>query len=256
MTSTVDVTTTELAIHCDDGTRTIRRITKQPLTQTEARRPANSIQSPHDNEPASRAGECFNLHVEEQEIWLQRLPAEVRTQARQLAAVLEELGCADPHGWTRSEIEENLPQLARYRFLRTLWPQMIDSWHDGALDAGASQPDLTQLARAVAYETVFAMFQHLGDDERATAEVPSWTLAEISRTGHITGRQLDGLHEDLLALDPPPAEKARTSGVSNNPARSTRAHRSPVKHQLALGSRAGPRTAARARPAPPRRRAG
>ncbi|AVT34191.1 hypothetical protein C6361_05355 [Plantactinospora sp. BC1] len=124
---------------------------------------------------------------------------------------MEELGCADPHGWTRSEIEENLPQLARYRFLRTLWPRMIDGWHDGitnipaarrALDAGASRPDLTQLARAVAYETVFAMLQHLGDDERATAEVPSWTLAEISRTGHITGRQLDGLHEDLLALDP------------------------------------------------------
>ncbi|MFD1322613.1 IS481 family transposase [Micromonospora sonneratiae] len=38
-TVTIDVTDTELAIHCDDGTRTIRRTTDQPITQIKAQRP-------------------------------------------------------------------------------------------------------------------------------------------------------------------------------------------------------------------------
>ncbi|MEV4756021.1 IS481 family transposase [Micromonospora sp. NPDC049559] len=38
-TITIDVTDTELAIHCDDGTRTIRRTTTDPVIQTKAQRP-------------------------------------------------------------------------------------------------------------------------------------------------------------------------------------------------------------------------
>jgi hypothetical protein len=38
-TVTIDVTDTQLAIHCDDGTRTIRRTTDQPVTQIKAHRP-------------------------------------------------------------------------------------------------------------------------------------------------------------------------------------------------------------------------
>ncbi|MET8835100.1 hypothetical protein ABZV78_14455 [Micromonospora sp. NPDC004540] len=149
--------------------------------------------------------------MEDQQTWLQQLPADAREHARRLLGAFNHLECDDPEGWTRSEIEEDIPQLARYRFLRPLWPQMIDSWHDGmanipaarrAVEAGASQGDLTQLARAVAYETVFAMLYHLGADEEASDQLPSWALAEITPTGEATGRHLDGLHEDLLTLDP------------------------------------------------------
>ena len=38
-TVTIDVTETQLAIHCDDGTRTIRRTTTQPVTCIKAHRP-------------------------------------------------------------------------------------------------------------------------------------------------------------------------------------------------------------------------
>lgn len=122
-----------------------------------------------------------------------------------------QLGCDASEEWARSEIAQDIPQLARYRFLRTLWPQMIDSWQDGidnipaaqrAFATGASQGDLAQLARVVAYETVFAMLCHLDADEEATDQLPSWALAEITPTGEATGRHLDGLHEDLLAFDP------------------------------------------------------
>jgi hypothetical protein len=38
-TVTIDVSDTQLAIHCDDGTRTIRRTTDQPVTRIKAHRP-------------------------------------------------------------------------------------------------------------------------------------------------------------------------------------------------------------------------
>lgn len=38
-THTIDVTDTELATHCDDGTRTIRRTTNQPNRSIKAHRP-------------------------------------------------------------------------------------------------------------------------------------------------------------------------------------------------------------------------
>ncbi|MGC5332467.1 hypothetical protein [Micromonospora sp. DT62] len=38
-TVTIDVTDTDLAIHCDDGTRTIRRITDQPVRNIKVSRP-------------------------------------------------------------------------------------------------------------------------------------------------------------------------------------------------------------------------
>lgn len=41
-TITIDVTDTELVIHCDDGLRTVRRATDQPVTRIKAHRPRKS----------------------------------------------------------------------------------------------------------------------------------------------------------------------------------------------------------------------
>jgi hypothetical protein len=148
--------------------------------------------------------------MSDHETWLHQLSVDDRQRAEQIVTALHELGCDDPQAWGKSEISENIPQLARYRFLHTLWPQLIDSWRDGissipaarrAIDSGASPHDIAQLARAVAYETVFAMLAHLADDESAEG-LPSWALGEIDPAGHPTGRHLDALHEDLLTLDP------------------------------------------------------
>jgi hypothetical protein len=133
-----------------------------------------------------------------------------RQRAEQIVTALRELGCDDPQAWAESEIAENIPQLARYRFLHTLWPRMIDSWRTGvgtipaarrAVDSGASAHDVAQLARAVAYETVFAMLAQL-EDEESPGGLPPWALDEIDPAGRPTGRRLGMLHEDLLTLDP------------------------------------------------------
>jgi hypothetical protein len=38
-TITIDVTDTQLVVHCDDGTRTVRRTTDHPVTRIKAHRP-------------------------------------------------------------------------------------------------------------------------------------------------------------------------------------------------------------------------
>jgi len=148
--------------------------------------------------------------MSDHQVWLQQLSVDDRQRADQIVTALHELGCDDPQAWGESEISENLPQLARYRFLHTIWPEMIDSWPAGisnipaarrAVDAGASPHDVARLARAVAYETAFALLTHLADDDSAEG-LPGWALAEIDPAGHPTGRYLDALHEDLLTLDP------------------------------------------------------
>ncbi|AGZ40971.1 hypothetical protein [Actinoplanes friuliensis] len=147
--------------------------------------------------------------MRDHQTWLQ-LSIDDRRRAEKIVAALHELGCDEPQSWAESEISENIPQLARYRFLHTVWPQMIDSWRDGidnipaarrVVDSGAGADDVTQLARAVAYETVFAMLCHLEDGESAGA-LPGWALNEVGAAGHPTGRRLGTLHEDLLTLDP------------------------------------------------------
>ena len=111
----------------------------------------------------------------------------------------------------QSELSENIPQLARYRFLSMLWPTMINSWRQGIdnvpatariLAAGADRADLVQLARAVAYETVFGMLYHLDDDGRDDDGLPFWELKEIDPSGQPTGRTISAIFEDLLTMDP------------------------------------------------------
>ncbi|WP_203822146.1 hypothetical protein [Paractinoplanes ferrugineus] len=102
-----------------------------------------------------------------------------------IVTALHELGCDDPQGWGKSEISENIPQLARYRFLQNIWPETINGWRDGisnlpaaqrAINSGASAHDVAQLARAVAYETAFAMLAQLTVDNPGEG-LPGWALA-------------------------------------------------------------------------------
>ena len=65
---------------------------------------------------------------------------------------MAELGAPDPSAWASSEVRENIAQQARYLFLRVIWPDLIDPYHDEGimrripaaarlLEAGASAED-------------------------------------------------------------------------------------------------------------------
>ncbi|MGW4382283.1 hypothetical protein [Kitasatospora sp. NPDC004531] len=147
--------------------------------------------------------------------WLSGLAPSKRAAAESLRTQFEALGAADASAWARSEIDENRPQLARFLLLRSLWRGAIDGWADpGALeqvaaarrllDAGADREDLVLLARAIAYEAVFAVVDELdcGGDVNVSGVDVGWSVMESGEDGRPTGRPLSGLHEDLLTLDP------------------------------------------------------
>ena len=142
-------------------------------------------------------------------------PSEWQASAEWLHARFEALGAADAEAWAKSEVSEDLPHLARVMLLRSLWRGPIDGWADpGAFDqlpaaqrllaAGANKKDLVRLARAVAYEAVFATLDELdsGSDVNVSGVDVGWIVMESGEDGAPTGRALSGLHEDLLTMDP------------------------------------------------------
>ncbi|MFI9100064.1 hypothetical protein ACIGXA_06040 [Streptomyces fildesensis] len=147
--------------------------------------------------------------------WLSGLAPSRRSAAQSLRTQFEALGAADAPDWARSAIDENQPQLARFVLLRSLWRGAIDGWADpGALeqvaaaqrllDAGADRDDLVLLARAVAYEAVFAAVDELdsGTDVNVSGVDVGWVVMESGEDGTPTGRPLAALHEDLPTMDP------------------------------------------------------
>ncbi|MEU9912368.1 hypothetical protein [Streptomyces sp. NPDC051001] len=155
----------------------------------------------------------------EWQAWLNGLDASRRAAAQSLRGRFEALGADDAEGWAKSEITEDLPHLARFVLLRSLWRSPIDGWADpGALDqlpaaqrllaAGADKEDLVRLARAVAYEAVFSTLDELdsGGDVNVSGIDAGWMVMESGEDGAPTGRVLSGLHEDLLTVDPSGSE--------------------------------------------------
>ncbi|MEV6239410.1 hypothetical protein [Lentzea sp. NPDC051838] len=120
------------------------------------------------------------------------------------------LGADDPEGWASSEISENIPQLARFRFLRGMWSivddhgpstgpvyQTGEAARERLLALGADPADLQAFARMVAHESLFSALYFLddptGDD---VPDLPGWALIETS-AGELTGRLVQALYEDM-----------------------------------------------------------
>lgn len=102
--------------------------------------------------------------------------------------------------------DENIPQLARMRFVRGMW-EIVDQHGPGPtfergdaarerlVDLGASPEDLGAFARMVAFEALHSALCFL-DDPGDDDGLPGWALVETS-DGELTGRLVQGLYEDL-----------------------------------------------------------
>src|SRR3990170_3902663 len=165
--------------------------------------------------------------------WFATLSAAQQAKASELVSILRALNADDPESWAQSEISEDIPQLARFLALRRIWPEYIDSWTrepdrwvmqsvNGAgdnpqehfADAGAalgrmtergvSPADIASVARMVAYETAFAVLDHIdeGYDPNAPEDAPGWLLMETRADGRTTGRHIRALHESILSMAP------------------------------------------------------
>ena len=148
---------------------------------------------------------------------------------KELTELFRRLGVSEPETWARSQLNEGIPQLARFLFLRQAWREIIDEedtdWIDRCIDQAREQPreafagaghalrslrargatdaELTELVRSTQAELLFSLCYLLDDpmlEEPELSEV-SWGLFELDRKGG-PGQRIGGLHESVLETDP------------------------------------------------------
>ena len=134
-----------------------------------------------------------------------------------LTALFEKLGARDPDDWARSQIEEGIPQLERFLFLRQARRQIVPADADVAaghwqlqipefeklVGVGASPADLVALIRRVQRDLLFSLCFLMDDPglEEVELEDMDWGLFKIDADGR-PGVRINGLHESVIETDP------------------------------------------------------
>jgi hypothetical protein len=148
----------------------------------------------------------------------------------ELTRIFADLGASSPEQWASSQIREGIPQLLRFLFLKGAWDAIPadgdTSWIDSEinysrsrLDApyaglglalsrcrekGVSDDDLTEIARCLQAQMLFSIgyLMDAPDQLPPPLDDVAWGLFQIDDEGSPVGKQVAGLHESVLALDP------------------------------------------------------
>ncbi len=167
------------------------------------------------------------------------MPASIPDTLPELTELFEKCGATDPEDWARSQLEEGIPQLYRYLFLRQAWRDIledgdtswIDSWIDEAdkypgteftgvgaalkrcLDKGATKEDLSEIARGMQADFLCSFSYKLIDPMLEEPELKDvwWCLFATDHDGYPIF-PIEGLHESAMRADPTRRDmKPRTS---------------------------------------------
>ena len=153
----------------------------------------------------------------------------MRRNIDELTSLFRRLGAREPESWAASEVEENIPQLARFLFLRQAWQRIVseedENWPStlaqiegvsssapyagvshalaSLLEKGATQDELIDLVRGVQAQLLFDICYLLEDPMLEEPEVEDvwWGLFELDENGRPV-RPIGGLHESVLDTDP------------------------------------------------------
>jgi hypothetical protein len=155
----------------------------------------------------------------------------IPTSEIELTKLFAELGANAPELWARSEIQEGIPQLLRFLFLKNAWNAIpaegSNEWIDKEISGSAARPeapyaglgqalarcralgvadeDLTDIARCLQAQMIFTLgylLENGPSEPNAGLQDVCWGLFEIDENGLPIGRQISGLHESVLDLDP------------------------------------------------------
>lgn len=146
-----------------------------------------------------------------------------------LTALFKRLGAPEPEEWASSQLNEGIPQLHRFLFLRQAWRHVvneddaswIDAWVEDAnrrpddpyagvghalkrlRETGAADADILDIVRGVQAEFLFTICYLLGDPniEEPEAQHINWGLFSTDDEGAPI-ESIDSLHEDVLGTDP------------------------------------------------------
>lgn len=149
---------------------------------------------------------------------------------KELKALFAKYGAKSPESWARSQLDEGIPQLQRFLFLRQAWSQVVrtgdEEWiqrwrqaaerdHDGShapvahalktcLEKGVSAKELIDIVRGVQSEFLFQLCYLLEDPMFTEEELQnfSWGLFEIDKDGDPIGPRIFALHESVYETDP------------------------------------------------------
>ncbi len=143
----------------------------------------------------------------------------------QLTQLFASLGAKEPQRWAASQIDEGIPQLHRFLFLRQAWQAVLSpdnlDWIDNLqragtnghaevqdalvrlLAAGARREDLTLVVRNMQRELLFSLCYLMENPDVDDLEVDSiaWGLFAVDAEGRAE-QQILGLHESVLETDP------------------------------------------------------
>lgn len=145
----------------------------------------------------------------------------------ELTNIFKEIGADDPESWAASEIDEGIPQLARFMFLKGAWNGVVpdnEEWIDNVmgqydeeddspysgmghsikkmLDFGVPRQAITELSRCIAAEMIFHIGYMLDDPESIPGnEHVNWALVQLDEEGNAKNK-ISGLHESVLETDP------------------------------------------------------
>lgn len=145
----------------------------------------------------------------------------------ELVSIFKKLGANDPESWAASQVDENIPQLARFIFLKGAWDAVVpdnEEWIDHVMsqhceeddspysglghsikkmiDCGVPREAITELSRCMAAEMIFHIGYMLDDPDSVSGnEYVDWALVELDEQGN-PRNHISGLHESVLETDP------------------------------------------------------
>lgn len=164
-------------------------------------------------------------------------------EIQKLADQFRAFGAEDPEVWARSQVQEGIPQYARFVFLRQMWksvtPEGDSTWIEEAiagaerrsrdpgaslgpilkrmLAAGLSREDISEFARVMQWQTLAGIAYQI--DDSSIVSYPSestppvhWALCEVTEEGEVK-HIIDALHESVLDVEPSGREM-RPKGVT------------------------------------------
>ena len=147
----------------------------------------------------------------------------------ELIAVFRQFGAKDPQQWAASQVDEGIPQLARFLFMRAAWEHIAregdSTWIDQSIkrscqypsepyaglgralalcrDRGVPDAALTEIARCLQAEMLSTVGYLIdGPAYSYVVEDMAWALFQVDNDGKPYGQPISGLNESVLEFDP------------------------------------------------------